>query len=427
MANSPPTSDQHGSVSNDYLKIASSALLLLLGLIYLLNGIVTLNAPNYGGDLLMRWRERNYLSRRIDPYDVSAQFAGMVPNAAEEQRINEHGLKNESEIGPSGYPPWGLAAAFLFIPPGPLRFVQVVFTILCILSLGLTVWYAFTLGRSGGTASGLLMASTVFAMFSNAGTLRLGQYGLILNALLVLFLMMDAKRYSWAAALAMAVASMKPNFTILQTVAMLVRQKWGQLILIAVVCAAGSAVSWILTGVTPIEILHQMLGQSRYVSQGDTSLLRIARSVMPYSMSVISLGLIGVAATMLLTWGFAAASPLTAVSVAAVMGRIFLYHRQYDNIMLMFPLLCLGLLALMTRKASLWGIFLLFALTMWAPIPYAAYHSAVIAGLSAVWIVGMITICMHSNLLSESQLVGSKISAVPSGRTSIMTLSEEVI
>src|SRR5580704_15440842 len=107
MANSPPASDQHGSgkVSKDYLKVASSALLLLLGLVYLLNGIVTLNAPNYGGDLLMRWRERNYLSRRIDPYDVSVQFAGMIPNAAEEHRINEHGLKNESEIGPSGYPP----------------------------------------------------------------------------------------------------------------------------------------------------------------------------------------------------------------------------------------------------------------------------------------------------------------------------------
>lgn len=376
-----------------------TALLILLGLAYLGNGVATLISPNYGGDLRTRWRERGYLCAGVDPYDVSVLFRGMKPNAAEMARIAEHNLQNEPAIDPSGYPPWGLTASFLFIPPGPERLVHVVFAAICLLALGLTVWNAFALGRHWGMGPGLLMAATIFAMFGNASTLRLGQYGLILNAFLVLYLWAYAKGQAIGSGLAMAVVAIKPNYSALQFPAMVFRRQWVSLILVAVVCAATSLVPWVLTGINPIEIIQQMFHQSAYVSEGDTSFLRLARSVMPYPQAVASLGLVGLAATLLLGWKYRNSSPLVATSVAAVMGRLCLYHRQYDNVMLMFPLLTLGLLALTIRKRWAWIVFAIYGATLWMPIPYSAYHPLVIVALSAAWLAGLVMICWHAELV----------------------------
>jgi hypothetical protein len=376
----------------------ATALLILLGLIYVAYGVATLIAPNFEGDLRYRWRERSYLSAGVDPYDVSIQFGGVKPNAAEKARIAEHNLQNEPHIG-AGYPPWGLAASFLFIPPGPQRLAQVVFAAISILALGLIVWQAFALGQHWGTGPGLLMAATIFAMFGNASTLHWGQYGLILNAFLLLSLWAYAKGHAIGSGLAMALAAIKPNYSALQVAVMVSRQQWVSLLAVAVVCAAASLVPWVLTGVNPIEMIQQMLRQSAYVSDFDGSLLRLARSMMPYPQAVASLGLVGLAAVLLLGWKYRHSSPLVATSVAAVIGRICLYNREYDNVMLMFPLLALGLLALTIRKPWAWIVFAIYGATLWTPIPYGAPPPLLIVALSGVWLAGLAVICWHAELV----------------------------
>jgi hypothetical protein len=384
----------------------ATALLILLGLAYLGNGVATLVSPNHVGDLHTRWRERGYLWAGVDPYDVSVQFMGMKPNAAERARIAERNLQNEPVIDPSGYPPWGLTASFLFIPPGPERLVDVVFAAICLLALGLTIWYAFALGRHWGTGPGLLMAATVFAMYGNYSTLKMGQYGLILNAFLVFSLWAYAKGQTIGSGLAMAVAAIKPNYSAFQFPLMVIRRQWVSLILVAVVCAAASLVPWVLTGINPIEMIQQMLDQSAYISKLDMGLLRLARLMMPYPQAVMSLGLVGLAATLLLGWKYRNSSPLVATSVAAVMGRVFLYHGAYDNVMLMFPLLTVGLLALTIRKPWAWIVFAIYGATLWMPITFGLLWTSegfflrppVILALSAAWLAGLLMICWHAEL-----------------------------
>jgi hypothetical protein len=386
----------------------ATALLILLGLVYLVNGILTLTSSNFGGDLRTRWREQHYLIGGIDPYDISVQFKGMKPNAAERVRIAKHNLQNEPIIDPSGYPPWGLAASFMFIPTGQLHRAQVFFAAICLLALGLTVWLTYILGRHWGAWPGLLMAAAVFAMFSNASTLRLGQYGLILNAFLFLYLWTSAKGQQIGAGLAMAVAAIKPNFSVLQVAVMLFRRQWVSAALVAVVSAAASLIPWVLTGVDPIEMTQQMLHQSAYTSEGGTSLLQVVRSFMPYPLAATALGLVGLAFTLLLGWHYRNSSPLVGVSVAAVIGRICLYHRQYDNIMLMFPLLVLGLLALIIRKPWAWIVFAINGATLWMPIPYSAYSPLFIMAMSAVWLAGCVVICWHAGLVPNLSIATSR-------------------
>ena len=109
----------------DYIRWLSIAVLVLVGLVYIVNGLSVLLAPGLAGDLGMRWREQTYLRAGIDPYDVSAQFGGLTPSAAEAARIAAHGLAQEAPMLPSGYPPWGFTASFLFIPPASLPMTSV--------------------------------------------------------------------------------------------------------------------------------------------------------------------------------------------------------------------------------------------------------------------------------------------------------------
>ena len=383
----------------NYLVWISTALLALLGLVYVINGVVTLLAPGRDSDLGMRWREQGYLISGVDPYDVTVQFGGMKPNDAETARITQHNLQKEPSILPSGYPPWGLAASFMFIPPGALWLAQEVFAAICLLALGLTAWHAYAMGRYWGTGAGLLMAAAVFGMFGNASTLRLGQYGLILNCFLLLSLLASAKGHAIGSGLAMAVAAMKPTFSVLQVAVMVARQQWVSVATLGAVCVAASLIPWALTGVNPIEMTQQMFRQSPYVTQGDTGFVGLARLVMPYPLATIGLGMTSLVITMVAGWKYRDSSTLVTASVAAIMGRLFLYHRQYDNVMLMFPLLTLGLLALTTRKPWTWIVFVVFGLSLWVPIPLTAYSPPMVIALSAIWISGACVICWQARLV----------------------------
>lgn len=388
-----------GISAMEYARWLSIAVLVLLGLLYIANGVSVLLAPGLAGDLGMRWREQGYLVAGVNPYDVSAQFGGLTPTAAEAARIAEHDLQNEAPSLPSGYPPWGFAASFLFVPHGSLPVAQLVFATICLSALGLTLWYAYALGRRWGVGAGLLLAAAVFAMFGNASTLRLGQYGLILNAFLLLSLWLSEKGHAVWSGLAMAVVAIKPNYSLLQVGAIFARRQWLSVLTVAVACILASMVPWMLTGVSPIEMVQQMLRQSANVTFGDTGLLGVVRMLVPNSLATAGLGLIGVAVTLFLGWRYRNSSTLVACSVAAVIGRLCFYHRQYDNVMLMVPLLTLGLLALTIRRPWAWVVFAVYGLSLWLPIPLTAYTPPVVLALCAIWLAGCFVICWQATLV----------------------------
>ncbi len=385
-------------MESDILKKIVIPLLIFIGIIYLTNGVVTLMSASFRGDLHTRWRERNYLISGVDPYDVSVQYRGFQPTEAELARIGKHKLYNETIIDSSGYPPWGLASLLLLIPFQSFPPAQIFFVLLSLLGLGVSCCYAFFLGKRYGFFAGFLLASSVFAMFGNAGTLRLGQFGLILNALLVFSLITETKNNT-ISGLAIAGAAIKPNYSLLYIIAKIPRQQWACLVFVGTLCALASLIPWALTGVDPIQMIEQMVYQSSHVTQGDVGLLGLLRNFIPYSYAITSLSILGIITTLLLGLKYRNASPLVIFSVVSVLGRLCFYHRQYDNVMLAFPLMALGLLALIVRKRWAWLVFVVFGTSLWIPIPYAAYTPPIVIFLSVVWIVGAATICRNSHLL----------------------------
>jgi hypothetical protein len=156
-----------------------------------------------------------------------------------------------------------------------------------------------------------------------------------------------------------------------------------------------------LTGVNPIEMTRQMLHQAAFVTADDTSLLHVARLLMPFSIAAPLLMLAALGTTVWAGWRFRHSSPLVATSVAAVMGRICLYHRQYDNHMLLFPLLALGMMAFSIRRFWAWGVFIGFGVTLWLPIRYANYNSGTILWLSIHWTASVAILCWQHAALNR--------------------------
>jgi hypothetical protein len=143
-------------------------------------------------------------------------------------------------------------------------------------------------------------------------------------------------------------------------------------------------------------LLQQMLRQSAEFAQVDTSLVRVATSFMEFSAATKCLGILGVLASGALTWRYRKNSALIGLSIAAVIGRLAFYHRQYDNTMLVIPLVVCGRIALEANERRVWIGFALFALTLWAPLRYADYSRPMILGLSMCWMLGLAVICRHA-------------------------------
>jgi hypothetical protein len=90
-----------------------------------------------------------------------------------------------------------------------------------------------------------------------------------------------------------------------------------------------------------------------------------------------------------LLWKYRSRSPLILFAIPAVIGRLWMYHRRYDDAMLVFLLVPLGLLALSRRTPATLVSFLIVGLSLSAPPRDSDQTTAVILAKVLVWIVGL--------------------------------------
>ena len=79
-----------------------------------------------------------------------------------------------------------------------------------------------------------------------------------------------------------------------------------------------------------------------------------------------------------------------AFAVAAVAGRLWTYHKNYDNVMLAFLLVPLAVFAIQ-RRAALVAVagFLAMGLTLWIPARFAE-GTVFQIGQVVVWLLGLV-------------------------------------
>jgi hypothetical protein len=350
--------------------------LALLGVVYVGEGLFRACFGPLPQDLARRWLEGSYLARGINGLDVYEGVRAPEPDLG--------------PMHPGGYPPWATALGLLVVPPLPQALVRWYFAVLNVGALALIVRYAYRTGLRHGRGGARLLAASVLAIASNAVVLRHGQYGILVNAFLALMLhALESGRLS-RAGIWLGLAALKPQSSGPFALIFLRHGRTRALVSAALLGGVATAFASLWTGRSPIALLGQVFGQAAQWEGGDSGLLRllleagIAREAAIPLLAVVSL----VAGGVLLHRYRHASLPIQ-VGIMAVVGRLWAYHRRYDDMLLLFLLLPLGQAALARPTHSNWSLFFAVGLTLWLPFREADHGVVLIAVKVSLWVGGL--------------------------------------
>lgn len=277
--------------------------------------------------------------------------------------------KNPFDHKTGSQPPWGYPTGVLFTwPPWPA--VRAYFAVVNLAALAVVVWWAGrAVPRERPEVRWLLMAA-VSAFGGSCTATEVGQVGIVVTALLILALWSDERGHEWAAGLFVALALIKPTIAGPFAIALLLTGRVQASVVAAAYGAVASGIAWLVTGVAPWTMLSQMVAAAgTYVNDGTFGLVEVlgplgvpSRLVNPMAALLVTVP--GVAAMLM-----ARRSLPLAFAVAALWGRLWTYHKSYDDIMLVFVMVPLGVLAFRQSRMSLAGLagFAAMGLLAWIP------------------------------------------------------------
>jgi hypothetical protein len=306
----------------------------------------------------------------------------------------------------------------LFVPTSSWWLTRSYFSLLNVAALAFAALWAYRRGAESGRAEGLLLGLGALAIFANAITLRHGQYPIVVNALLLGMLLSEEKGQEWLSGVFLGLAALKPNVALLFFLVPLVRGNFRGLVaaggLVAATAFAGAA----YVGSNPIVMTLTGLKQPHDWS-GHLGILEplTATGMSPEHVSVVGLGL-GVMTALAIMLRYRNLPVLELMAVAATIGQLCTYHRRYDQVNLLFPLVALGLLAFRRPGRTTWLAFALFGASLWLPHRdrhLTIYPVALLQYLA--WIFGLFVMLTHREETDRQRLaVDSGTRAPPVSR-----------
>jgi hypothetical protein len=346
--------------------LLTSLLLAFVGFGYLVHG--TYGQLTQAGDYRMHWIEERYVFRGKNPADIFAR----IQAESQHKPVPHNGRDNsvDADLGPAdgAYPLWSyFTAALLTWPPtfDSGRFYN------CVVNLALfaaLLFWAYGLARKEEQWMGWFLAASFFAVNSICTTFIVGQYGVVVVAALVAAYLLDQKNHWLAGGVCLGIAMIKLSIAAPFVLPFLVRGRWKLLFVAGGYLVVGSLLIWPLIKTNPFEIMGQMTVAAEHFENKGYSLNNLlelfgmgAQSAMRVA-AVVSLGL---ALSLLYLWR--ASSDLVLYAIAAVASRAWCYHRLYDNLILVFLLLALGVTAFRTRSPLALIAYFLVGITLWVP------------------------------------------------------------
>ena len=186
------------------------------------------------------------------------------------------------------------------------------------------------------------------------------------------------------AGLFLGLALIKPTLSGPFVLVFLVRRRWVALAVALIYLVVGSAVVWGLTGTDPIRMLGQMersgydWGITTYTGRSDAVAVLAALGLPPRQALRVSVS-ICVALALAAMWLCRRASPMVLFAIAAVVGRLWVFHYHYDDVILLFVLFGLMEALRDKRSTALMIAFGLLGVTLWFP------QSSGLLGIFPLW------------------------------------------
>jgi hypothetical protein len=334
---------------------AVTATLLLLALAMAIKGV--LSTWWIGGEVDMDARFVEYSSFRL----------GVYPNRRVETEIPA-GFKVPSSV----YPPYSLAMFAMFFEPfGRIQgrlFIQLT-SLAALIAIGV---YGHRLLRDGGHTVAALGAVATAAISGNGNAISLGQLSITLCGAVLMQIVSLERGRPLAAGAWWALAMLKPQIGLPFIALFIVRREWRGLATGVGILAVLSLFACLWTEISPVAITKFWLTSMGMRFNDSTSLadtIAVALGIPSrwlYLSAAATLVIVPFLIPRRLVRGFRA-DPLLIAAIAALIGRVILYHRFYDNAM-MFPLLFAMLSSAVSRRTNREvALAAAMGLSLWVP------------------------------------------------------------
>jgi hypothetical protein len=314
------------------LTILLILVLAVLSAIYIRHGALLLVEPNSRSqamDLQTNWRELHVIAHRGSPYAPPA-----VPFA-------------------SPYPPYAFLVNGLFYwptwPAAKFYFCGIILA--CVLLCATWAWQS---DPSADLAQRWLLFFAVVGCNVVSTILGLGQNTTIYVVALVACLLLIQKDQQILAGIALAIAASKINIAGPFFLPLLFAKKWKALAAAIVYMLVGWALVCWWIHASPVAVFHTWVtAAQRNVGYGyDFSLLLKPLGLPPPLLTKVT-ALIVFAAAAVVLYAKRGASWQGQFAIASVAGRLWAYHRLYDNFMLIFLVVTLLSLWFSRRLSAL--------------------------------------------------------------------------
>jgi hypothetical protein len=349
-------------------------------------------------DYRLRWVEQQYFYQGTNPNDVSLHALNH-----EDPEISLQARKALDErLGPPptlGYPPWAHLIQIPLIPRGTSYHTsRIVFAAANLAALALSavlLWSAAT--RCGLTPrESFFTVASCLSLASITTTLGNGQYGIIVNAMILLAIHQLDRRRHFGAAVALSLALLKPTSS--GPFFFLLSRK--SRLLAAITCTSiiglFSLAFWIVTEVHPLRALLQMV---TYTTPSMGAAAPWNQTLLSWSIALgtpvlpatLAFGLGGLALSLIVGFHYQAKPWFVQAAAFGVIGRLWTKHFAYDNVLIMFLLFGLAVMFFKYRSFGNLAWFSAVGLSLWLPTslfnnPITALTQLTIWGAATVFL-----------------------------------------
>ncbi len=365
-------SESKGNPPGSGLRKAAACATLLFALMsaaFLARGLQQLlpaNSATQAKDLRTNWTETHLVLHRQSPYGDAA---------------------------PSPYPPWTFAAAILFYGPGwpAVKLWFLLINIACLLLLAAWAWRAVP---RGGPWTAPLAAASVMAISSIATGLGLGQNAILYTAFLAAAFLSYERGWRILSGLLLGIAMSKISIALPFALPFLFRKEIRVLAAAAVYIAGATLLlAWWIHS-TPWQMLEAWIPAAQRnngIAYGPASLLVWAGA--PAGIATRGCAALFLGAAVATFVALQKLPMLTLFGLASGFGRLWIYHRVYDNVMLAFLLVALAAVYLRTKSRAAAAAWLLVGFTLWYPI-HAMDVPIVHLIHVLIWLAAMVILAM---------------------------------
>ena len=349
--------------------------LAVLSIAYLGKGFV--RALENSADVWRRWIEERFVlgEQNLDPRIVASFIRTEVI-----------------------YPPWSyFSGVLLFCLPWPQ--VKVWYALVNLACLTWIVGFVAGYGRDQSKLDRLLLMLSVTAIAAFCTTIGVGNYGVIVLALLVGAYQADEAGRPVLSGLLMGVALLKPQLAGPFLLVALVRGRFRALAAATTYLIVASTAIWAISRTNPIQMLLQSAhGAGRFATVTACPLAVLLDLGVPYEIAAPLTAIVCLAIFTPLLWYNRERSPMLLFAIAAVLSRLWTYNFNTSNMILVFLLLALWRLAIETRDARAGSLFLAVGASLWIPARFSEYPVIQLAE-HLIWLSGLLGLLIFDRRL----------------------------